>query len=652
MTDISYLDSHSDITLLGDKIEEYNPKNFQFFVKPSEYDISVMKLEAFDKYAKIIQWGRSNPIKFCERFFGVEFLDYQKYIFMMSWITPFVVWCMSRNGGKTTLGSPFLMAKTLLIPKFEGYILGSNGSQSIGMMKKIEAIAKREIASFTGLTDVFLNELVKSQAQTDGFKHDPASYSYKVYSGSGLATVNSNYDGSRGKRSRLNFYDEASYIQEAMFAATLPFITQNSDFSLGGNIDVTLLPPNFPNQVVYASSAGSTEDVFFKRYKEFSLHSFAGDKRFFCADIDCDVILTATYEGKIYPTPLLTQEKIDSEMSMNPIKAAREYKNKFDTEGGEGQIVRKAQIIRNSEVRPPLLLNNTNKGLYSLAYDPARKKDNSVITIGEFYEDDKKGWCMNLVNCVNLVDIQTKKRHPITSPEQLKRIKQLILDYNGIQTADYECIRHLLIDAGTGGGGDLYADNLFMDWYEDGHEGDITYLHRGLIDREYSEEYVKKFPNAINKVKLLEPKKYKTDIFLALIEMIEQDLISFPAEYDNHGYLTMLLTDISSNNEDSKASEKIYRLDSHEEESLKQIDALKEEVTHMYRYKASNKSDRFDLAPGMDSILNDDRAYTMAMLAWDLLQLRREHIVNKRKPKQDPRQMFRISKQPKKWGVF
>lgn len=62
----------------------------------------------------------------------------------------------------TTLGSPFLMAKTLLLPYFEGYILSGTGAQSIGMMKKIEAITKKEIASFTGLTDVFMNELVKS----------------------------------------------------------------------------------------------------------------------------------------------------------------------------------------------------------------------------------------------------------------------------------------------------------------------------------------------------------------------------------------------------------------------------------------------------------------------------------------------------------
>ena len=115
--------SSNQIRLLGDEMKEFTPSNFTYFKKPTYYDMSELKLEGLRKYAEIIQWGRKNPVKFCERFFGVEFLDFQKYVFMMSWITPNVVWCASRNSGKTTLGSPFLMAKTLLVPKFEAYIL-------------------------------------------------------------------------------------------------------------------------------------------------------------------------------------------------------------------------------------------------------------------------------------------------------------------------------------------------------------------------------------------------------------------------------------------------------------------------------------------------------------------------------------------------
>lgn len=650
MNDLTEIESFSTKSIKPlDTPEEFNPKNFTFFKKPTYYDISEMKLEGLKKYAEIIQWGRKCPVKFCERFFGIEFLDYQKYVFMMSWITPQVVWCMSRSAGKTTLGSPFLMAKTLLIPKFEGYILSSNGSQSIGMMKKIESIAKKEIASFTGLTDVFLNELVKT-SNSEGFIHNPASYSYKMWSGSNLSTVNSNFDGSRGRRSRLNFYDEASYVSEDMFAATLPFVAQNSDFALGGDIDITLIPPNFPNQVVYASSAGSTEDVFYKRYKEFSMHMMAGDKRYFVADVDCDIILNATYNGKIYPVPLLTQEKIDSEMKMNPMKATREYRNKFDTDLGEGQIVKKSQVIKNSFVRPPVLYNDTGKRMVSIAFDPARKKDNSAVTIGEFIYDEHRGWTMDIINCVNLVDIQTKKRIPLETPKQVKRLKKLVLDYNGEQVGDYTNIRHFLIDAGAGGGGGTaYTDLLFEDWYEEGHEGDSSYLHRGMIDPEYSDEYVKKYPNAAPILKVLEPTKVKVPAFLALIEMIEQGLITFTADYDYHGYLTM----IDENSTEDDVKEKIYKLTLDEEESLKQIDALKEELTHMYRYKSTNQKDRFDLAPGCENLIGDDRVYTLALLALDLFELRRENITNKKREKNyDITKMVGVSKRPQKWGFY
>lgn len=756
----------SDIILMNESIEDFNPKNFTYFKKPTFYDMSELKLEGLKKYAEIIQWGRKNPVKFCERFFGVEFLDYQKYVFMMSWITPNVVWCMSRNAGKaldlntriptptgdkimgdvhigdyvydenhnptmvtyespiytnhdcyemcfsngehivadadhnwyvydneianccvkttaelidgfninrydvmsndtyakinkitqvetrpvkciqvasdshlflcgtkdtvthnTTLGSPFLMAKTMLVPKFEAYILSSTGSQSIGMMKKIESIAKREIASFTGLTDVFFNELVKS-ANSEGFRHDPASYSYKLYSGSSLATINSNFDGSRGRRSRLNFYDEASYVSEDMFTATLPFVTQNSDFALGGNIDVTLLPPNFPNQVVCASSAGSMDDVFYKRYKEAALHSMAGDKNYFCADIDCDIVINATYNGKLYPVPLLTQAKIDSEMKMNPVKATREYKNKFDSDLGDDIAIKKSQIIKNSVVRPPMLVNEDNS-LMVLAFDPAKKRDNSFVLVGKLVHDDRRGWLLEIVNGINLIDVETQK--PLTTPEQIEELQDIIVRYNGYGNPDYVNIHGIFIDAGSGGGATQMCDLLFDDFYERNHKGDSDFMHRGLIDAnyEYSIPYVKRYPNAVNKITMREPSKYKSIMYEQLCEMIDQDLISFTADYDYHGNLTMISED------NGEVTEVNYNLSMEEEVGLKQLDALKEEASHMYKYRSSNGNVRYDLAPGFENILHDDRAYCLALLGHALYELRSAERVSKKKKSSD-----------------
>ena len=442
-----------------------------------------------------------------------------------------------------------------------------------------------------------------------------------------MATVNSNFDGSRGRRSRLNFYDEASYVSEDMFAATLPFVTQNSDFALGGDVDVTLLPPNFPNQVVCASSAGSMDDVFYKRYKEAAMHSMAGDKNYFCADIDCEVILHATYNGKVYPVPLLTQAKIDSEMKMNPTKATREYMNKFDSDLGDDIAVKKSQVLRNSVVRPPMLVNDDNS-LMVICFDPAKKRDNSFVLVGKLHRDDKRGWLLDVVNGINLIDKETQK--PLTTPEQVTMLQDIIVRYNGYGVPDYKNIHGVYIDAGSGGGATQICDLLFDNFYEAKHKGEKDYEHHGLIDAnyDYAVPYVKRYPDAIDIIRMREPAKYKAIMYSQLCEMIDQDLISFTAEYDYHGNLTML------EEENGEVVEKNYKLSLEEEIGLKQLDAMKEELTHMYKYKSSNGNIRYDLAPGFENILHDDRSYCLALMGHALFTLRSQDQVRQRRPRE------------------
>lgn len=318
--------------------------------------MSQRKIDGFIKLAEVIQWGRKNPVKFVERFFGMELLDYQKYAFTESWYKQYVLWCMGRNSGKTTLGSPFIMAKSLLIPNFQAYILAGVGSQSQEMFLKIEKIAKREIASFTGLTDIFYNETVKSAANTDGFTHNPASFQYKLYNGSIVNSLNGSFDNNRSKRSNLNFYDESGFAPDELFTTSEPFAVQNSDFRLGGDVDVTLFPKQMPNQLIYASSASSTDTYFYRKYSDFAKKMFLGDKRYFVADISSDIVINATFNGKLYPVSLLSQETVDAAMRDNKEKAMREYKNIFTTEGSDNQIIKRAMIIRNSVTRPLFLL--------------------------------------------------------------------------------------------------------------------------------------------------------------------------------------------------------------------------------------------------------------------------------------------------------
>jgi len=586
----------------------------EYYKKSTEKELSQRKKEGYLKLTEIIQWGRKYPVKFIDRFMGIELLDYQKYVFMNSWTTPFCVWCQCRSSGKSTLGSPFIMAKSILIPNFQGYLLAGDGSQSKELFMKIEKIAKQEIASFTGLTDVFYNELVRSASNTDGFTHNPNSFEYKVYNGSKINTMNSVVDNLRSKRSSCNFYDEAGFIPDDLFIATEPFTTQNSDFGLGGGKDVTLKSKQFQNQLIYASSASSVDTYFYKKYKDFSKKMFLGNKNYFVGDIKDEIVMRATYNGKLYPVSLLNQETIDNAFRENPEKASREYKNIFSKEGGDSQIIKRASIIRNSKSYLPTFINE-DSSKYVITFDPARINDNAITTIGKIFLDEKVGYKLRLENMVSFSDVNKKNKTPLRTPEQVEYLKHLILDYNGKENPDYENIDKLLIDAGAGGGGMLIGDYFMEDWKD---KNGVT--HKGMIDKVESEDYIYKFPNAVHNLNLVSPKKYKKEMFEALIEMINLDLIEFPSSYDGKDVIYL--------HDDETGEDKQHFLNMEEKLFFVQMDLAKEELVNIHRFESSNKNCRYDLSPEKANKMHDDRAYTIAMLAWHLQQVRREHIVN------------------------
>ena len=620
---------------------------YGIFVRPNLYDMTTKKYREKMDLAEFLQWGRRNPSRFIEEVFGVQLMDYQRYLIDSSWNKPFVAWAMSRNGGKSLLAALFIMAKMLLIPGFKAYILAGVGSQSIELFTKMEQFAMKNISSFTNLNDIFQSNVVKSQANSTGWVHNPASYTVRTYGGSQVFTLNGAFDNNRSKRSNLNVYDEAMNAADELFHTSEPFTTQNSEFKMGKDYnaeDILAEPTPFPNQLLYCSSAGRTDQYFFKKYREFSIRMFAGDKRYFCADISCDVIINATVHNKLWPVPLLTQEKVDQAMREDKEAALREYKNIFTSEGGDGQIIKRADIIRNSSVRVPKL-ENDNGGKWGLFYDPARSKDNSVILCTEYYKDPVVGWKMRIQNVVNLIDIEKKNKTPMTTPNQVKELKNLILAYNGNGYADYENILRIGIDAGSGGAGVQTSDFLWEDWQdEDGN------THRGLLDKEYSPEAVRLYPNAItDKLILIQPSKYKVEMYKAAIEMIDLNLVEWPAEYDNRGYIT-LTYELNTKTGEKKIREKDpseneykelskqgieivrekYDLNRDEEVALKQIDAMKTELVNIYRFKQASGNDRFDLAPSVSNKLNDDRAYVFVMACHFLQQLRREHLVTKK----------------------
>lgn len=194
-----------------------------------------------------------------------------------------------------------------------------------------------------------------------------------------------------------------------------------------------------------------------------------------------------------------------------------------------------------------------------------------------------------------------------------------------------------------------------QDWVDDG-----GIEHRGLIDKEYSADYVKKFPNAVNKVHLMQPTQYKSIMYEAMIELLNQDKISFTASYDSKGYLTVFDVDQELLSKERKRIEEKYRkkklpqsefeekvkeeldavqsvktkmikLDWRDEMALGNIDALKEELCSMVRKKRDSGKDSFELTPEKANKMHDDRAYTCCLASYALMEERRKAYMNKPK---------------------
>lgn len=154
-------------------------------------EILPKRKEIFDKYCKIIRWGRANPTRFIEDFFKLQLTDMQKYVLMSSWIPANIVWLMGRNSRKSYLVTPFMMARALLLPNTNTYIMAPSRRQAQGTFTKLEDLAKGNIASVIGVSSVFLDECVRMNSTADPFTHAKQSYSVELYNGSTINTLNS-----------------------------------------------------------------------------------------------------------------------------------------------------------------------------------------------------------------------------------------------------------------------------------------------------------------------------------------------------------------------------------------------------------------------------------------------------------------------------
>lgn len=460
-------------------------------------------------------------------------------------------------------------------------------------------------------------------------------------------------------------FDESGFLSEEMMNVYSAFAVVNRDLKTGKDasgksidpIRQRCFPPDMPYQKIYISSASSTDTKFFALYKDFAKKQIMGDPDYCVLHIDCELAFKPTMHGELI-TPLLSRSTVQSEMRTNPEKARREYYCQFTTEAGENAIIKRGVITRNEEIRKPLLYNDTGDKKFVICYDPARSRDNSVILVGEIYDyeevDGSIDKRMRLVNCINLIDVGKKIKSPMQTPDQIEYLKKVILDYNGGADA-YENIVGVYIDAGSGGGGVNIADYLMQDWVDK-----AGIKHRGLIDKEYSAEYVKKFPNAVDKVRLISPSGYKSEMYEAMIELMNQDKISFTAQYDRKGSLTVFDVDeeklakekekiinklkkqkLSSEDFNNKLDEelkqvqsvktKTIKLDWQDEIALVNMDALKEELVNMVRKKRESGKDSFELTAEKANKMHDDRAYTCCLASYALMNERRKNITSRPK---------------------
>ena len=639
-------------------------KDYGIYVKPIDYPLSQRKIESLLEIAKMQKYFQCNPVQWIDIMYNIELIDSQALVVQRSWICPHILVCATRGWGKSTIIDLSLMAKDSLFCNYWAYIASGTGSQAENTFITLEKLANDNIDTFEGSTGkIFKDEIVIKAAAGDGFSHNPGGFNYQVYNGSQTTTLNSNIDSKRGYRGSVVF-DESGFLSDEMMKVYGAFAIVEKGFKTG-KVDGKSIDPirqrtfatNIPNQLFYISSASSTDTPFYRLYKEFSKRMIMGDPDYYVIHLDCEQAFKPTLRGELI-APLLSRSTVKSEMRTNPEKARREYYCQFTTDAGNDAIVKRGVITRNEEVRVPVL-SGDGKKKFGIYYDPARQKDNSFILVAEFYEEKNPDGTpdikVRLVNGVNLIDVGKKIKSPMQTPDQIKYLRQLILDYNAGADA-YENIVGVWIDAGSGGGGVNIADFLMQDWTDDdGKE------HRGLIDKEYSEEYVGRFPNAVNKLHLMSPSKYKSMMFEALIEMVNQDKVKFTAPYDNKGYIITFDVDeellkkekrriseqlkkeqhLEGEELDKAVKEELNKADTiktkmvklswYEELALTNIDSMKEELVNMARKKRDNGHDSFDLIPEKAHILHDDRAYTLALCCHSLSEERRKLIMSKPK---------------------
>lgn len=587
----------------------------EIYIPMSSKELSQKKVEEYSKMAKIIQWGRKNPVKFCEVFFGLKLIDYQAYCFMRTWAVQYALWAECRGAGKDTLAAAYNMARLLLIPNYSLYISSNTYAQSVESFNKLRDIALKRIPSFASATDIFAREIDKTGSNSEtGFLQAPTC-KFRLYNNSKMEALSSNLEAIRGKRGAV-WFNETAWKTSEELAVVENYANVDSSFSTSTQKIQYYRPQQMPLQILYTSSVGDVTYPFFDKYKTFYKKMLTGNSNYFCFDLNAyDILYHSTIDGNPIKSHL-TEDQIKKAIEEDPDNADVELFNKFRKGGGANAVVTMDELIRNSTTRKPLLYNDTGKKKFIFCYDPARNFDGSVLSIFQIINDKEVGYKLRLENVVSMVDVNTKAKTPLPMPAQLDIIKELMIKYNGERAAEWENIE-FYIDAGSGGGGiSAVADQLMDDWYDK-----FGNKHRGIIDPDHKqyETARKKYTNAMPIVHLVDPQGYKKIMYDAVSKMVKLNLIEF-ANYDNKDYIMIENKDGGFDN---------VKLTMEEQLALAQMHIAKLQLSYMCRYDTPNGGVTYELAK--DKKGHDDHAYTMAEGGYALARLRRVDLLTDHK---------------------
>lgn len=175
-----------------------------------------------------------------------------------------------------------------------------------------------------------------------------------------------------------------------------------------------------------------------------------GSNKYFVADINCEIPMHPTVNGKKVPA-LLSQTEIDRKMRENEIAANREYYNIFDNFNLEDSVVSRSDMFVNTEffIPGPQPCHNPEgkRNKYVITYDPASKNDNAPVLVMEIYREmgtnELHGRCVYMENFV--VTYKDGSKRPMRLDEQTERLRELIYIFNGKENAvPYENVTVLI----------------------------------------------------------------------------------------------------------------------------------------------------------------------------------------------------------------